>query len=301
MAQVTPVNVQIPASAAGPVVADFVEHALRVAYVNRHDAERMPIAEWSVPGVYVLLADDGSRQAYVGQAVDLRKRLLQHRSVPKLNWSRAICIKRDTTHGFNSADIGYLEGRVAAEVNALDAVIVVEGKRDQDSTLPPHMQLSLDALVPSVMAALRLAGVDTTRDDPVSKAHEDAEPVPDDETPEAVRPGTEQGGAPRRRGRIAYPATRMLKEGTVADLLAAGLLQAGTRLYAQQGGKSGVAVVNTAGELVVDQLSFGSPSGAAAHALDLRSVNGWITWHLGNLSGPTLASLREQLGRGPRP
>ncbi len=52
-------------------------------------------------------------------AVDLRKRLLQHRRTPKLAWTRAVAIKRDTSHGFNSAEIGYLEGRLAAEIGAM--------------------------------------------------------------------------------------------------------------------------------------------------------------------------------------
>lgn len=50
-AQVIPVNVQIPASATAPVVADFVVHALRVALVNRRDLERLASDEWAVPGI----------------------------------------------------------------------------------------------------------------------------------------------------------------------------------------------------------------------------------------------------------
>lgn len=48
-AQVTPVNVQIPASTTAPIVADFVVHALRVALVNRRDVERLATDEWMAP------------------------------------------------------------------------------------------------------------------------------------------------------------------------------------------------------------------------------------------------------------
>jgi hypothetical protein len=267
VAYVIPVNVQIPSSATAPVVADFMEHALRVAYVNRRDLASLESSEWGVPGIYVLLTEDGSRQVYVGQAVDLRKRLLQHRSKEKLLWTRAVVIKRDTSHAFNSADIGYLEGRVAAEVDAIPGVVVVEGKRDLDTTLPPHMLLSLDGLLGSVLAALRLAGVDT---------HKEAD---------------EPESAPKTSRRKAPTA----KLGTVADLLANGLLRAGAQLHLSQGGRTATASVTTAGEVIVAGVAYNSVSRAAAAALGLQSSNGWTTWHVGDLKGPTLDALRDQL------
>jgi hypothetical protein len=267
--QVIPVNVQIPAASTAPVVADFVAHALRVAIVNRRDTERLPADEWSVPGVYVLLTDDGSHELYVGQAVDVRKRLLQHRGRPRLDWTRAMAIKRDTSHGFNSAEIGYLEGRVAAEVAAIPGVKVIEGKRDQDTTLPPHMLLSLDELLDSVLAALRLAGVDT---------HKEAD---------------EAEAQTRRSNGVRKRPT--LKTGTVADLLAAGLLRAGVQLHLSQGGRVATGSVTTSGEVIVGGVAYASPSKAAQQALGLQSSNGWTTWHVGDQKGPTLDALRAQL------
>ena len=108
--------------------------------------------------MYVLLTDDGSGQVYIGQAIHLRKRLFQHRSKPKLTWRRAVIIKRDTSHGFNSAEIGYLEGRLSAEIGAIPGVEVIEGLKSHDATLPPHHMLALDALLPGVFAALRSPG-----------------------------------------------------------------------------------------------------------------------------------------------
>lgn len=270
MAQVIPVNVQVPAASTAPLVADFVSHALRVAYAARRDVDRLSGEEWGVPGIYVLLTDDGSHHLYVGQAVDLRKRLLQHRHRPKLPWVRAVAIKRDTSHGFNSAEIGYLEGRVAAEVAAISGVTVVEGKRDQDTTLPPHMRLSLDELLSSVLAALRLAGVDTHK--------------------EADEPEGKSLSASRRK----RPAA---KYGTVADLLAVGLLRAGAEVHLSQGGRSASGTVTTSGEIVVAGVAYASPSKAAQQALGLQSSNGWTTWHVGNINGPTLDALRYELAK----
>lgn len=269
-AQVIPVNVQIPASSRAPVVADFVSHALRVAYLDRRDIERLPTEEWEVPGIYVLVTDDGSRKLYVGQAINLRKRLQQHRSTPKLDWRRAVIVKRDTSHGFNSAEIGYLEGRVAAEVSAIPGVTVVEGKRDQDTTLPPHMLLSLDDLLGSILAALRLTGVDTFKDADRSDF------------------GTEPEVSGRRRSRTT-------KRGTVGDLLAAGLIRAGAEVHLSQGGIDAAGVVSVQGEIVVNGVAHASPSRAAAVALGQVSSNGWTTWHVGSITGPTLDALRDKL------
>jgi hypothetical protein len=267
--QVIPVNVQIPSAAMAPVVADFVAHALRVAYIHRRDIERLPVDEWEVPGIYVLLTDNGSRQLYIGQAVDVRRRLLHQRGKPKLEWTRAVVIKRDTSHGFNSAEIGYLEGRVAAEISAIPGVTVVEGKRDQDTTLPPHMLLSLDDLLSSILAALRLAGVDTYK--------------------EADEP----------EYRIRQPSVKRksptVKSGTIADLLAAGLLRAGAEVHLSQGGRTALGTVTTSGEIIVAGVAYASPSKAAQQALGLQSSNGWTTWHVGDLKGPTLDALRDRL------
>ncbi|PJI86655.1 hypothetical protein [Luteimicrobium subarcticum] len=171
----TPVNVPIPSDAEAPVIADFVEHALRVAYVNRAHLSSLPAGDWDAPGVYVLLTGDGSGRVYVGRARRLRGRLFQHNTKEPLPWRRAVAVKRDTTDGFNTAEIGYLEGRVSAEVAALDNLTVVEGRSSGDETLPKHMMISLGSFVKSILGALRLAGVDTIRSNP--------ETEPEDQTP----------------------------------------------------------------------------------------------------------------------
>jgi len=57
--------------------------------------------------------------------------LLHHWRNPTLEWWRAMVVVRDTTHGFNSAQIGYLEGRLAQELRARPGVDVREGQIGQ--------------------------------------------------------------------------------------------------------------------------------------------------------------------------
>lgn len=274
MNAVVPVNVQVPSSPSAPIVADFVEHAIRVAYVRRRDVTLLSEKDWSVPGIYVLLTDDGSFQLYVGKSTDLRARLRAHRArqahVPE--WTRAVAIQRDTTHGFNSAEIGYLEGRLSSELNAIHGLVVAKGKSDGDSTLPPHMMVALDALLPSILAAMRLAALDTYR-----------------EGTEEQQFGKQSGSAPR---------THTLIQGSVTDLLSSGLLRAGETLHLKQAGRTRQGSVSASGAIVVDGVSHRSPSAAGAAALGLKSNNGWDSWRVGSLDGPRLADLRAQLTVG---
>jgi hypothetical protein len=274
-APVVPVNVQVPSDATAPIVADLTVHAIRVAHVWRRDAERLPVDDWNVPGVYVLLAAGATPEAYVGKAVELRGRLLQHRAKPKLDWRRAVAIKRDTSHGFNSAEIGYLEGRVASELRVIPGLKVVESQRTQDETLPPHLLLALDELILSILAALRLVGVDLFK------------PPGDGDVDEPMTAGTKK--------------THAVKTGNVADLLAAGLLSAAVELHLRQGGRAARGSVTAAGQILVDGVAYDSPSKAAATALGLTSSNGWTTWHVGDMNGPTLDHLRAQLGSRTTP
>jgi Restriction Enzyme Adenine Methylase Associated len=263
------VNVQVPSSATAPIIADFAEHAIRVAYVARRDAKRLPETEWTVPGVYVLVSDDGSHSVYVGKSTGLRGRLLQHtkKNAQVPNWSRAVLVKRDTTNGFTSADIGYLEGRLSAELGAITGIQVAKGKADGDATLPLHMQMSLDALLTSILAAVRLAGIDIYRED-------------EDEADPPVVP------------------TRVTYRGSIADLIAEGLLHAGTELHCSRAGQRGVGTVASDGQILVGGVGYKAPSRAAGASLGAETstgYGGWEMWRVGTPDGPTLASLRVQL------
>lgn len=266
----TPVNVQIPSDAEAPIIADFVEHALRVAYFDRQHWASLPSSDWDQPGVYVLMTSDGSNRVYVGQARKLRGRLQQHNNKEKLPWRRALAVKRDTTAGFNTAEIGYLEGRIAAELNALHQITVIEGQTSGDETLPKHMMISLDAFVKSILGALRLAGLDISRSNPQTLL-EDEEPAAN-----------------------SKPYNKPSKPVTVADLVSSGLLQAGHALFLSQAGKDAEGSVTADGEIIVRGVSYKSPSRAAKTVLEGQASNGWMTWKVGSHAGPPLDTLRQQ-------
>ena len=259
----TPVTVQVPDNPEAPVVAVMYEHALRVAYVERVSLRAVG-KEWAEPGVYVLLSSDSSGKVYVGQSRDMRQRLRNHDAKPPLAWTRAVLVQRDTTYGFNTAEIGYLEGRVAAEIGALSSVTLVAGQKSGDGTLPSEMTLPLDAFVRSILAAVRMAGVSLVR------AEDETEP---DEAPGAKR--------------ATYP-------GEITDLVSAGLLRAGTELHIQQASVRKTGTVTTNGEILVAGVAYSKPSPAAKVALGQQSANGWTMWRVDNTDGPSLDDLRRE-------
>lgn len=268
---ITPATAQVPADPEAPVILDFSIHALRVALVARANVLKLS-SMWAVPGVYVLLGPlgvGGTTEIYVGKAVKVRDRLNHHRTKPKLPWWRAVAITRDTTAGFNSAEIGYLEGRLYSELSALPTVDLKADKHDQDTTLPQHMLVQLDAFVPTILAALRVAGIDVAAD---------------------VEPDGDGVGK-----------ARQLIQGTVADLLAAGLVSAGAPLTFARAGKKATGTITADGQIVVDGKAYTSPSTAAAAGLGLKATNGWVSWRLDDGAGPTLADLRAQLSVAPEP
>jgi hypothetical protein len=262
-APVTPANAQVPADSDAPIVLDFSVHALRVALVSRRHVLKLS-ESWSVPGIYVLLGQLGGEETevYVGKSVELRKRLNHHRTKPKLPWWRAVAVSRDTTAGFNSAEIGYLEGRLFKELQAAPGISPKSDKYDQDKTLPQHLLVQLDEFVPTVLAALRVAGVEF------------------EEEEETL---TEPAGKKRK----TYDAT-------IADLLSSGLLAAGTTLTFDRAGKHVEGSVNADGQIVVDGKAYDSPSTAAARAMGIKAANGWTAWRVG-ATGPTLADMRAEL------
>jgi len=73
---------------------------------------------------------DGLFDIYVGKASTggLRSRMLNHKNV-KPGWIRSFLITRDTTLGYNSADVGWLEGRLWSLVKAAARARVVNGNQ----------------------------------------------------------------------------------------------------------------------------------------------------------------------------
>lgn len=265
---VTPADVQVPADADAPIIVNFGVHALRMALISNHGVLGLPQQPWSAPGVYVLLGSiggDGKTRVYVGKAKGLRSRLGTHKNRPPIPWWRALAVIRDTTDGFNTAEIGYLEGRLADELGALPQIDLKADRHDIDTSLPQHLLLQLDSFVPTILAGLRLVGLDLRE--------------------QSGGEGLDTNGS----------KARTIIAGTVADLLAAGLLTAGTTLTFKRAGQAAHATVTVEGDLLVDGKAYTSPSTAAQKALGLKAANGWTSWKLEDGNGPSLADLRAQL------
>jgi hypothetical protein len=252
-------------SQADPILIYDDAAALVMAVVDRGVAHLLP-KEWDAPGVYVLLdpiGTDGSWGCYVGQAVQpgLRTRIQKHLK-EKDHWSRALLIARDTTLGWNSAQIGWLEGRLYDFVRIIDAARPSNGNRPSDNTLPPFERTALEECVTAAAGVLRMLGFDTS--------------VPGEE-PMSVA----------RRAKSSY-------SGTLKDLVDAGLLNDGTQLVSLMPTWPATATVNVDGTMTVNGKTFDKPSPAANFVG--ASANGWRFWGFEDLNGRSpLALLRLNL------
>jgi hypothetical protein len=234
-----------------PVVVFDNNAALRMAVVDRVSLPGLD-GSWDATGVYVLLDRfdaDGSFGAYVGKAPQgLRGRLREHASKRgRESWQRAVLVMRDTTHGWHSAHVGWLEGRLYALLEGGSAPRLSNGNRPQDETVPPHDRAALESAIEPVAALLRLLGYPP-----------DAEDDP---------PST--GGASSRRRSYSV---------TVADLLAAGYLTVGETVASTKTTTPESGTVNGDGSITVDGAAHSTPSAAGSALRDGHQVNGWELW-----------------------
>ncbi|MGX6446738.1 restriction system modified-DNA reader domain-containing protein [Patulibacter sp. S7RM1-6] len=269
-------GVRVPAGPHAPLRLDFDLHALRTALLSREAVAALDAGVWEKPGVYVLvggIAYGEKTEVRVGQSVQLKSRLTAHVRTPPIAWWRALAVIRDTTVGFHSAQIRYIEGALADELRARPGVKLFEGQRDADTTLPTYERTALDAFVQTILEALKIVGITL-----VSPADAGAEEE------EISKAGT----------------THTRVAGTISDLLAAGILSAGDVLEARQKNRAthetrlAQAEVLASGQLRVDGVSYSSPSTALTRGLDISAGNGWIGWKVAG-SATTLADLRDRL------
>lgn len=262
-----PLTVLVPENAAATIEAYDQHAALKLDVVERSGAHLLT-EEWDAAGVYVLLdrhVEDGSWRAYAGKAPGgVRARLRDHlRS--KDHWYRAVLIRRDTTFGFNSAQIGWLEGRLYDLFDVAEDARLHNAHRPNDETLPPYDRTMLELALLPVKRVLRLIGHDPT--------------TADDEPP----PGR-------------APTSKRFYGVKLSDLVAAGLLAAGDRLVSTNGAWPATATISTAGTIVCNGKDHSSPSTAAAAAKG-GAANGWEFWALESPAGQVpLSVLRAKLG-----
>lgn len=264
-----------------PVTFKLEEHALRLAVVNRTDLGLLNANEWNKPGVYVLIGASQKKpsktEVYVGkssQKKGVRGRVLTQNTNPKgaadFDWLKAAVFVRHTLDGFNSAQVGYLEGRLAAKLKKSPALDVQAGKSDEDDSLTSAQLASMDALVPSLLAGLRLAGLDIT-------------PSPDTAEPDEVAP---DNTANVKKQRFSV---------TIAQLVEVGLLAAGDVLVFERKGKKQTCAVTGDGYLVVDGTEYSAPSAAAVAAYpgEIEAAPGWDVWRLED-GAKTIGDLRDE-------
>jgi hypothetical protein len=261
-----PITVLLPGSAVEPIVIYDSLTALRMAVVERAGAHLLG-AEWDIAGDYVLLDPvdaEGDYGAYVGQApAGLRGRLVTHLR-GRDHWRRAVLIAKDTTFGFHSAHAGWLEGRLWELLNAAEHADLHNSNRPKDETLPAYDRLALEACVVPISRVLRLLGY------------------------VVESPGEEEASPAGRRPRTHHGIT-------VAELVAEGLLPAGSRLTSTNGVYPASARVASDGSIDLDGTSYPTPSAAAA-AVRGGAANGWDFWAV-DVDGrrTPLASYRARL------
>jgi hypothetical protein len=267
-----PVTFLVPPSSQAPMEIELRHQVLRMVVVDKASV-RYVHQFWSARGVYFLLghADQPERYtAYVGKAPSgLAGRVANHVRSREDPWERALLIASATPTGFDSAAVGWLEGRLYDLLDIAPAAILLNRNRPRDESLPLYDRQVLEQHIAPIAAVLRALGYS---------------PDSPDQRP----------AAPPRTVRRQFG-------GTVADLIAAGFLRAGTRLRSTAG-VDAVATVLDDGNLEVNDEVYSTPSAAGVAVLG-RSINGWDFWAAPSGEGTLvpLAEMRDRLGaEGPR-
>ena len=239
-----------------------------MAVVERNGLGSLKEADWKQPGVYILLSrhdSNGNWSAYVGKATGLKTRIPNHEKT-KDWWYQALLIQRDTTHGFNSAEIGWLEGRFYELLNAAEDVKLDNTQSPGDKTLPPYDLLYLEMLILPVRRVLMMLGHDPA--------------TADDAEEQDLKSQSPQ----RKRHDV-----------TMAQLVDKELIKVGEKLVSTNGVWPATARVGNHGKIEFNGTSYDAPSGAAQAVREGKNTNGWDFWAVQKESGKvSLAILREE-------
>jgi hypothetical protein len=113
-----------------------------------------------------------------------------HHARTRTDWNRELLVRRDTSDGFNSAEAGWLEGRLADVLELAPAAKLTMGRRDRDESLPEYERDSLEQMIRPITAVMR--AIDASPDTP--------DQGPPLRPPNKRKPGSPQGPS---RGRAA--------------------------------------------------------------------------------------------------
>jgi hypothetical protein len=286
-------DLAIPADQQEPIIINLDLHSLQIAFANRQQVVNLRRDAWDNTGVYVLLGpqrDQQPTEIYVGKSgggkQGVRGRIQTHISNPQSNanfpWWRAVLITRNSRPGWNSADIGYLEGRLARKLNNYPEISLRASRSDIDTSLGQLREANLEQFLPAIIAALRLAGLDR-------------ELSGSDRAREAQKAKTKGTAAKSKARKGGW--TRKDDKTTISDLLAAGILAPGAKLVFRDGAHFGSGEVSPDGQIVVSGQRYQAPS-TAGRAICGRPNNGWTCWSLANDPKVTLSQLRKQFNDG---
>lgn len=248
-----PITALIPEAVGRPIIVYDNQAALRLAIVD-HDFVSLLDDAWDVPGIYCLLypvAGDGTFQIYIGKAAaGMRNRISNHVLGKIDGWVRAVLICRDTTYGFTSAHVGWLEGRLWSLAFASAKGAPTNKNRPKDETLPDYDRAVLENAIVPISRVLRLLGYGLE---------------PEGEVP------------------IHKTATTRTNYGVTVKDLMPGYVKAGDSLVFTYPGHPASAVIQPDGSLLVGETPYDTLS-AAAGALRGGPTNGWEYWAV---TGPT--------------
>ena len=238
----------VPGSSAEPMDVEVAHSGLRMVLVSRESIGLLD-ESWRVLGIYFLVGagDDPDRyRAYVGEVgkSTLVQRVKQH-AAQKDWWSRALLIASSSDE-FNSAEIGWLEGRLYDVLNNAVACDVMNGNRPGDESLSLRQRGVLERYVEPIMAALRACGA----------------------------PPDTADQKPTRKGR----RTHAHYSETLADLIRGGLLKPETKLHPLRKAFTETATVLADGRLEVRAVIYNTPSAAARAVAGTSSAPGWNFW-----------------------
>jgi Restriction Enzyme Adenine Methylase Associated len=199
---------------------------------------------------------------------NLLLRLTEH-AAQKPWWNRALLVASSSNDGFNSAEIGWLEGRFYDVLNNAVAARVMNKGRPGDDSISIKDRGVLERYVEPTIAALRAVG---------------APPDTADQQP-----------SPAGKKRTVYRES-------VKDLIDADLLKAGTRLRPLRKNLTTTALVLPDGSLDVNGRQYAAVSTAAQSVSGNQSEPGWEFWGApsGDGSFVSLFTLRDRL-RADRP
>ena len=268
MSSIQPVTFYVPSTADEPIDVNVAHSGLRMVLVNRDAIQRLS-SDWRVLGVYFLLGPDPASSdcflAYIGEVGrrNLLLRLTEH-AAHKNWWNRALLITSNSSDGFNSAEIGWLEGRLYDVLNNAVAATVMNKGRPGDDSIAIKDRGVLERYVEPTLAALRAVG---------------ASPDTADQKP-----------APGGKKRAHYHES-------VKDLIDADLLKPGTRLRPLRKRLMKTALVLEDGALEVEGTRFAAVSPAAQAVSGNQSEPGWEFWGApsGDGSLVSLFDLRDRL------